>query len=358
MSASARLPLLSAQEGKLQLCGYCPKLCRAMCPVSNAEPRDTITPWGKMTVSWLMQRGQLPVDADHAAVAWACTACYACTRARCDHENPVADVLCLARAECYSAGVAPPGAERAARQHGARVGECAQRSKELRALEGVDPTSRTALLVGCSYLRQHPEESRDIVQAAARLAGPVRLVQGCCGAPLLYAGDYRGFKQERSRLLDSVRSATLLIVADPGCAVQLTDARPVTLIELAARHLSRLVRLDELAGRGPVRWHDPCQLGRGLRQYDAPRAILARLLGRPPDEFSRNRVDAACSGAGGLLPLSMPDNSARIADARIAEHLELGGGTIVTACGSSLRRLRSRNAHVLDLGSLIRQSLE
>ena len=30
------------------LCSDCPKMCRAVCPVGNAECRETTTTWGKM----------------------------------------------------------------------------------------------------------------------------------------------------------------------------------------------------------------------------------------------------------------------------------------------------------------------
>ena len=92
----------------------------------------------------------------------------------------------------------------------------------------------------------------------------------------------------------------------------------------------------------PVRYHDPCQLGRGLGIYDAPRAILTRALGRAPDEFDDRRERSACSGAGGLLPTTMPETARAIADARLGDHARNGGGRIVTACASSLLAMRRR----------------
>src|SRR5690242_20582094 len=92
------LPLLDEQTAALETCGYCPKLCRAACPVSDAEPRDSLTPWGKMSMAWLAQRGDVEADSDLAATAWACTGCYAC-RERCDHRNEVAHTLGMARAD-------------------------------------------------------------------------------------------------------------------------------------------------------------------------------------------------------------------------------------------------------------------
>src|SRR5580700_7663765 len=86
------LPLLEPRRASLEKCVFCPKLCRSACPVSNAEPRETLTPWGKMSLGWMAAHGDVPVDSVHAAPAWACTNCYACAGS-CDHKNPVAAVL-------------------------------------------------------------------------------------------------------------------------------------------------------------------------------------------------------------------------------------------------------------------------
>lgn len=357
MTDAPRLPLLGMRKRELETCGYCPKLCRAACPVSNAEPRDTLTPWGKMSVSWFVARGELPLDREHAAVAWACTGCHAC-RERCDHRNPVAETLGEARADALAGGAAPPAALRIVESHARRLAEVEHALGGLSTLPGVDPSATTALVVGCAYLRKAPEVARDATLAAIALAGPVRLVGGCCGAPLLMAGDRAGFEASRAGLLDAVRGAERLVVVDPGCALALGDVRPKLLVDLAAEQLVRLQPVADLGGGRPVRWHDPCHLGRGLSRYEEPRAVLGRALLRAPDEFPRRRDGAACSGAGGALPAVMPEVSTRIAEDRIEEHRQAGGGVIVTACASSLRRLSGHGAEVMDLATVIRRSLE
>src|SRR5579862_328244 len=105
------LPVLEPRRDPLEKCVFCPKLCRSACPVSNAEPRETITPWGKMSIAWMAAHGDVPVDPSHAAPAWACTGCFAC-RESCDHRNVVTDVLLDARAALVDAGEAPSGARR------------------------------------------------------------------------------------------------------------------------------------------------------------------------------------------------------------------------------------------------------
>ena len=47
-----RLPMLAESKVALETCTYCPKLCRTVCPVSNAEPREALTPWGKMSSAY------------------------------------------------------------------------------------------------------------------------------------------------------------------------------------------------------------------------------------------------------------------------------------------------------------------
>ncbi len=126
--------------------------------------------------------------------------------------------------------------------------------------------------------------------------------------------------------------------------------------EFAMRHLDRLV--PETPLHGPVRWHDPCQLGRGLGIYEAPRQVLARALGRTPEEFVENRENAHCSGGGALLPVTMPQTARGIANERLHEHEQAGGGTLVTACASSETMFRKAGHEaVLDLSTVVLRAI-
>jgi Fe-S oxidoreductase len=369
------LPVLEPRRDALEKCVFCPKLCRSACPVSNAEPRETITPWGKMSAAWMTAHGDVPVSSSHAAPAWACTGCHACREA-CDHRNVVADVLFAARDALAETGVAPPAARRAIARfarHDARTRAAARALVEGVAFVGtprvrggsashprIDPTAGDALLVGCGYLRAAKREAADAIDAATALAGrAVALVEACCGLPLLLAGDAQGFAKHARAVATSLAGRDRVWVVDPGCAVALkrhyvergVEVRPAieTLVEMAARNLEALAPAaprdgdDEREPQGErVRWHDPCQLGRGLGVYDAPRLVLTRILGRAPDELHDRRETALCSGAGGLLPSTMPDVARAIADVRLDAHRRAGGGRVVTACASSLIALRRR----------------
>lgn len=366
MRASFKLPLLEKNVDALEKCVYCPKLSRAACPVSNVEANETVTPWGKMSLAFFTARGDVPVDDEHAAPAWACSACYAC-RERCEHHNEVARVLLDARSEYFARGVAPEAARTLAASWSARelehrlaVERLAQRTQTALA----DADARRVLLVGCGYARALPDQAAAIVRVATLLVGGLSLLTRCCGLPLLYAGDGEGFARAARDMADALQSAERVLVADPGCAhcMRSSYERPLArgeaqpLIDVVYAELERLPA-RALSGRA-LRYVDPCQLGRGLGRYEEPRAVIARLTGAPPSELLRSRSAAECSGGGGLLPLTRPSTSATMAAERLAEHDALGGGTLVTACAASTRRLGgSNNARVVDLMSLVDEAL-
>jgi dimethylglycine catabolism B len=362
----SRLPMLEARKTTLERCVFCPKLCRTACPVSNAEPRETLTPWGKMSMAYFVANESVSLARPYADTAWACTGCFGC-REHCDHKNDVTGTLLDTRSALVETGVAPPAAKRVIDRFALDSAVLGKSASELSVLPEVDDTAGTAVLLGCAYARSAPEESRDAIRATAKLVGgPVSIVKVCCGAPLLYAGDKKGFMQQGEMLAQVVKHKERLVVIDAGCAstIRVHHANngigmiaPVEhFAERAARELGRMNRVPGL-GDGPVRYHDPCQLGRGLGVYDQPRALLSRALGRAPDEFARTRNDARCSGAGGLLPVTMPEVSREIAKGRIAEHDANGGGTVVTACASSLKTFRKQGAKAVDLVTVVARAL-
>ena len=362
-----RLTTLEPRKSTLERCVFCPKLCRTACPVSNAEPRETLTPWGKMSMAYFVANESVELAPSFADPAWACTGCFGC-REHCDHKNDVTGTLFDARSAMMDRGVAPAAAKRVLEQFSDKSAVLGKSARELAVMPEVNEASATALLIGCAYARDATAEARDAIRATAKLVGgPVSLVNVCCGAPLLHAGAQERFLAQGEMLAPTVKHKARVVVIDAGCASTIRVhhlANGVGMIapvehfaELAARELGQLKRVDGLASDGPVRYHDSCQLGRGLGVYDPPRALLARALGRAPDEFDQRREDARCSGAGGLLPVTMPETSRAIARGRVAEHDAQGGGTVVTACASSLKAFRKQGAKSVDLVTVVARAL-
>jgi Fe-S oxidoreductase len=361
MTILSRLPLLEPRKETLEKCVYCPKLCRAACPVSNAEPVETLTPWGKMSMAYFVGRGDVPIDEVHAKPAWACTDCYGC-RERCDHKNEVGPVLVTERAELFERGVAPAGAVRAAERAREREADIANAARALGSGSG----ATAALVVGCGYLVHHPEVAAKAKAVTEKLLGrSVRVVESCCGLSSRLAGDAPTFKKRAQALAREVEGADTIVAVDPGCArtiktdyanAGVTVREPRLLVDIAHDRIDAFSKAGDGAS-APVRYHDPCQLGRVLGRYEEPRAVLARITGAAPREFERSRNMADCSGGGGVLPMTYPEASRGAADARIAENERLGGGKIVTACAASLRRFKTAGADADDLVTWLARGL-
>jgi dimethylglycine catabolism B len=347
------LPLLQQRKDELSKCAYCPKLCRATCVVSEQEPREALTPWGKMTNAFDAARsGQL--DPERAELAWGCSNCFRCREA-CDHRNPVTETLNDARAEFVAQRQAPRAVLELLERRPAIDAEHVAAVTRLESEPRVDASSRTALLLGCRYARVLPAEARAAIRLATELAGPVRLVRGCCGAWQRAAGAPAAADAARAAVHDELAGAERLLVLDPRCALELQAASPMTLVELAARHPERFSSSGPVSG--PFRYHDTCALGRGLGLYEEPRQLLARVSGAAPLELEETRALGRCSGAGGILPISMPEVARGAAQRLLAQHERLGAGTLVTSCASSLSLLRSQGGDVLDLISALEMGL-
>ncbi len=349
------LAVVRERHAELETCAFCPRLCRAACPVSNAEPREALTPFGKMTSLLSTER-----DASNL-LAYACTGCGACTTA-CRHENPVAEVLLEGRAALADAGRSPAVAERVAREHPSRVLRQSGLVQTLRADPAARADATTALLLGCPVLRGPAETAERILHIAARLAGePVRLLSECCGAVPTLAGDPSGAERSRERLARELAGTRRLVVADPGCLRGVLpdgeplsgSPEPLSLLAWAAGNASLLARVAEPGVR--YGFQMPCW-ARGTAAEPAALVLLEHLVGTVVT------VAPGCSGGGGLLPVTYPEVSRAIAKGRAAEFAEHGVDKLVTGCAAGARRFRALDGaptlEVVELTTLLWEGLQ
>ena len=370
---SSKLPLTDAFRRDHTYCTYCPKLCRFSCPVSTAQSRETTTPWGKMTSLHHVADGNLPFTPEYAATWYACTGCMRC-RTFCDHDNEVAKALGTGRAEAVRAGTAPKAAYAILDEHPARARRAEQAARGLFGDAACDARARVAFVPGCTASVVQPGQARDGFIATEALAeDDVAVVaSGCCGLPLLEAGDPEGFVRAARGFVHRITASgcETAVFLDPGClyalrrvlpdlAPGITDEDSARLEHLSEYAAARRSRLSAVAQEGPVRYQDPCRLGRGLGVYDAPRAVLEAILGRAPDEQHQRREAAECSGAGGQVPRTDPETARAIAEERMLDHRRAGGGQLVTACPGACHLLdeASGTNEVTSLASLLRRAL-
>jgi Fe-S oxidoreductase len=237
------------------------------------------------------------------------------------------------------------------------MGERERQAREsIGALDGFaspGPGTRSVLLPGCQASLTDPDLVRDALTVLGALLPepPAPCMDACCGLPYLHAGDVTGFERSARRLIASTSRFDTLVVLDPGCAYTIERLYPrygletrvevLTLVEAVLPHLDRFVRRTN--PRGPVFYHDPCHLGRGLGIYDAPREILLRLVAGGARDLHTSREREPCCGGGGAIPLSMGRVAQDAADRLAATMIAQGARTVVTACPTCTRMLSGRD---------------
>ncbi len=90
----------------VDICAFCPRLCRHVCPVAVGSGREAATPTSMMGGVWSWLTGHAATDEAYA-LASLCTSCGACTAA-CKLDRPVGDLLSQARGELRVAPTPPP----------------------------------------------------------------------------------------------------------------------------------------------------------------------------------------------------------------------------------------------------------
>jgi Fe-S oxidoreductase len=165
--------------------------------------------------------------------------------------------------------------------------------------------------------------------------------EGSTGECVRRVGNEMLFQQLATALVATLAEvgATRIVTCDPHAMNSLRNEYP----ELGGRynvlHHTQLIaelladgRIEVDASAEGIVYHDPCYLGRHNGEFDAPRAILARLGAAPPLEFALSREKAMCCGAGGGRMWIDETIGKRINILRVEQALETSAQTIATAC--------------------------
>ncbi len=192
----------------------------------------------------------------------------------------------------------------------------------------------------------------------------------CCGFPLLGAGLREHFEDLIEHNITAVRAkgAQTVVFACPSCYQMWREHYPHEFdIYHVTQYLNQLITADRLPLKKldlTVTFHDPCDLGRGSREYEAPREVIRAIPGVKLVEMSHNRENCLCCGGGGNLEMIDSKLSGEIAKAKIDEAMETGAQAVVTACQQCVRVMNTyvrRNKiefEVMDIVQLVQKALK
>jgi heterodisulfide reductase subunit D len=191
----------------------------------------------------------------------------------------------------------------------------------------------------------------------------------CCGFPFLGAGLRDRIDEVIGHNVEAVKSknAKKIVFACPSCYRMWKEYYPP---EFELYHVTQFlkhqlqnnkIRFNEI--NKVVTYHDPCDLGRGSREYDAPREIINAIPGIRLVEMEKNRENCACCGGGGNLEMIDANLSKDIAGDKIKQVIDTGADTVITSCQQCVRtmkgyvRLNKIKLEVLDIVELVKKAI-
>jgi len=381
----------------MEACTGC-AACAEACPAVNASGNGELSglyrlDWrrkaGKAGAGWLRRLfgGKPPTDEQWKAFSdtvFRCTLCGNCTEV-CPAGIGLKDLWLSLRQELVEREAYPPKVdmirENLTESHNVFGEDQEERAEWVEDMDEppddlyVKDEAEVVYFTGCvasffPLAQQIPVALAEVLEAAQVDFTLLGEEEWCCGFPLLGAGDLAGAKAMIEHNLEAVaeKGAKEVVFACPSCYMMWREHYPTDLkLSHATQYLDRLV----VQGRLPLRkremtvtYHDPCDLGRAARVFEAPRRLIRALPGIKLVELADNRENCLCCGGGGNLEMIDQELNAEIASRKVDQVLATGAEAVVSGCQQCLRTMATharRNKlplKVMDVAQLVRASLD
>ena len=233
---------------------------------------------------------------------------------------------------------------------------------------------KVAYFAGCSGNLIYTNIAFSVVGVLSRLGVEVHVPreQGCCGLPVLNAGDFvtaRGMARKNVEMLKDLMDrerldavvvscascglalkreySSVLGVDASGLSERVMDVSEFIVKKVGLEKLEALLaapaasggRAGHAAGAPPevvVTYHDPCHLRRGQGVKDEPRQIIGAL---PGVRFVEMRESDRCCGGAGLYSFTHYEMSRAIAAHKVRAIVETGADVVLTGCPSCVMQI-------------------
>lgn len=132
---------------------------------------------------------------------------------------------------------------------------------------------------------------------------------------------------------------------------QMSGEQPFKVTSITEVHASYIkegrIKLDKSKFKGPITYHDPCQIARNAGVIDEPRYILQYLTDDFRDMTPDPRYNWCCGGGGGLVALGEETLDFRMKSAKVKvdQIKESGAAILATACENCHTQLSNLNDH-------------
>lgn len=358
-------------------CSFCPKMCHFSCPVAEEEKDETLTPWGKQQNAKLISEKIVPFNTQTALPAFKCVSCKI-SESFCEHEIPVVDSLQEMRELSVANHTAPAEIfkfrdqfKKFSNPYGKDLEE--KLDKIIEATSFGKEESSTLFFPSCHLTALIPDALQVYFELFKKLGiTNVKVFNEniqCCGFSLWNAGFKEDFKDLAEVQWNALRHADKIIAGSPECAWALKHlyaeqgfklkAQVFTLSEFLAAYIKNTP--FKAKAKTPIKYfyHDSCYQGRYLQQYNEAREILEMVTGFEPCEFSWNKKESLCSGAGGTYSIVEPEHASHIPSRHLQEMLDRDVKILVSSCPKSVQHFKQAMPGMIvkDLVSFLAENI-
>jgi Fe-S oxidoreductase/nitrate reductase gamma subunit len=355
-------------------CGRCNDVCPAAAAGKPLRPREVV-----LGLRAAMDDGDraLPTFIPDE-MTWACTTCGACNQA-CPVGIDVYDKIVDVRRGRVESGEVPQAAEKVFERSNPFGKPDDERMNwavgmDVPVAEENEPVE-LLYWIGCagSFDPEGRSVSRAMVRILNHMGVSYRVLgkrERCNGDPARRMGEEGLFQSQAAEVIDLLASHGVkrILTHCPHCFNTFRNEYPELggrfEVEHHSQFLARMIdegRLQLPAGTSQtITFHDPCYLGRGNNETDAPRRVLKSLPQLNVVEMPRHGVDSFCCGAGGGSVWLDTPGERRVENLRAAEAVATGAQVIATGCPfckgmleAGRQSLDGADVQVKDLAELV-----
>jgi len=350
-------------------CGRCNTVCPATAAGKPLRPREVV-----LDIRRAMDGspGRKSDDADSPSnlaeliadeTIWSCTTCGACNHA-CPVGIDVYGKIVELRRGRVETGIVPEAAEQLFESTAAHFNPFRRPNRDrLQWAQGLDvsvaePGEAIELLywVGCagSFDDDGQRVARAMIKILNGLGICFRVLgtrERCTGDPARRLGEEGLFQQlaAENLALFKEHSVQRVLTHCPHCfntfRNEYSELGGQYVVEHHSQFLERMIAEKRLRLGGPkqgaITFHDPCYLSRGNDETQAPRSVLAALVGEGLREMPRHGSNSFCCGAGGGSLWLDVQGQERVENLRAVEAVSTGAAVVATACPFCKTMLRT-----------------
>jgi Fe-S oxidoreductase len=342
-------------------CALCADMCKYSCPTYLASGNETISPQKIARLIVYEDKGLLEDRKGFADVMFQSCMCGACKRHCIYSDYDLRKFILMGRSIAFKEGLLPDEIKKRVEtfiKYGNPDGERQLIQKS---------AGTVGYFISCSaYKDKALVKAMDRVLSASK--EKVQQFGGadiCCGAPLYYAGDTKGFKKAAQKMKKEIerRGLDKVVTMCPACLKMMREVYPEAGFKLNVQLVHTTEFLASLLEEGKIKvkkakgtatYHDPCLLANDMDITAAPRQIITA-LGYEIKEPVYTKEHAHCCGAPPGARLGFSKLADQVKAMRIDELRQTGADVYVSSCQSCKAVLS--DLHVKDIAELISQQI-